>query len=132
MQAKEWITLLKNSETEGAFSLSQLPLGWDSEGRALLSHTQNRQDRYYHTCVTGKEKTQFILNTVASLLSAYGEGQLSVLVLSPKSEYGNLLRLKGADVTVPYLRTEKQFEEMKALALAQVNARRQNPRSSQF
>lgn len=131
MQATEWISLLKNSAKEGDFSLSQLPLGRSGEGRVLLAHDQDRGDRYYHTCVTGGEKTQFILNTVASLLSAYGE-ELSVLVLSPKSEYANLLRIKGADVTVPYLRTEKQFSAMRELALAQANARKQNPRSSRF
>ncbi|MBQ8428109.1 MAG: hypothetical protein IJX18_02515, partial [Clostridia bacterium] len=126
MRASEWILALQEKIGQ-EFVLSQLPLGEDEQGRIVLSHRKNRQDRYCHTCVTGRLRTSFIVDTVATLAACYGEGKASFFILSQKKEYAKLLAIKGADITVPYLRTEKQFLAMKEVALTQANARKQKP-----
>lgn len=124
MRVDGWKELVKKEIVSG-FALSQLPLGENEEGRVVFSHRKNRPDRYCHTCVTGALRTTFLVNTVASLAALYGE-KASFLVLSQKKEYLKLLTIKGADITVPYLQSERQFASMKQLALAQANTQKKN------
>ena len=126
MRKEEWISRLKSIENSGA-SLGQVPLGWDGAGEVVFSHRKNRRDRYCHTCATGALRTPFLMDTVLSLAAAYGFAGARFLVLSPKREYANLLTAKGADIIVPYLQTESQFEKLKTLAYAEADARKKNP-----
>ncbi len=127
MRAEEWILQIKQQHTKGDFTLTQLPLGVDEKGEVVLSHRQNRRDRYCHTCVTGRSRTSFLVDTVRALTKLYGEGKATFFILSPRREYLPLLGLKGGDITLPYLRTEKDYAKMKSLVLAQMEARRQKP-----
>ncbi|MBR2903203.1 MAG: hypothetical protein IKC37_01005 [Clostridia bacterium] len=131
MQKEEWIAFLQeNKQTDGF--LSALPLGWDAEGKAVHSHRKNRQDRFCHTCVTGANRTSFLVDTVAALATAYGAQGASFLVLSPKTEYAKLLTLKAVDITVPYFRTKEDYTTLMALAKEQVEMRKKNPRLPKY
>ena len=125
MTQTAWIARLKNMASESA-SLAQVPLGWDGSGEVVFSHRKNRQDRYCHTCSTGALRTTFLMDTVLTLAAAYEGGRARFMVLSPKREYAHLLTARGADVIVPYLQTESQFEKLKALVYAEVEARKKN------
>lgn len=132
MRIDEWLLKIRDEIDAGRFALSQLPLGLDEQGEVVLSHAQNRQDRYFHTCVTGGKRTRFIMDTVCSLAMAYGEGKATFLILSDKSEYVRLLSLKGADITVPYLRSEQDFQTLTALAERTAKDRKENPAYPRF
>ncbi|MBQ9117650.1 MAG: hypothetical protein IJY11_00405 [Clostridia bacterium] len=132
MQKGRWLSILQNKEKAGDFPLAKVPLGWEESGEVVFSHRKDRADRYCHTCVTGAQRKAFVMETVKSLAVAYGEGKASFLVLSPHREYAKLLELKKADVTVPYLLSERQFSAMKNLANAQASARKENPRLPKF
>ena len=116
MQKSEWTIALQKIKEAG--TLTQLPLGWDEEETVHFSHRKNRPDRYCHTCVTGAYRAAFLMDTVCSLATAY-EGKARFLVLSPRREYASLLSVKGADIIVPYIGQQAQFEKMVAYALAE-------------
>ena len=44
-----------------------------------------------------------------TLACVYDRSEAAFLILSPRAEYGELLRLKNADVTVPYLRSTADY-----------------------
>lgn len=117
MQADEFITFLtEKASSEGDYSALKagLPLGRDAAGEAVLSQTLEHLFTPNHTCVTGANRTKFIKRFLITLSCLYEKSEANFLVLSPRTEYGELLKLKSIDVTVPYIRTKADLEKAKA------------------
>ena len=117
MRAEEFISsLLKSCEGDGDIKRLQesVPLGWDSVGNTVYSQKRESPFTVRHTCVTGARKTAFIKRLLLTLSSLYEKSEINFFVLSPFTEYGELLRLKSMDITVPYVRTKSDLEKAKA------------------
>ena len=91
-----------------------LPLGVDSSGNIVYSHKYSTPYSTRFTCVTGGGKTAFIKRALITASCLYERSEVCFLVLSPNTEYGELLRLKSMDVTVPYIRSKSDLERAKA------------------
>lgn len=116
MRAEEFITFLTEkaaSEGERSALKAGLPLGLDAAGEAVLSQILEHSFTPNHTCVTGANRTKFIKRLLVTLSFLYKKSEANFLVLSPRAEYGELLKLKSIDVTVPYLRTKADLEKAK-------------------
>lgn len=87
-----------------------LPLGCDSVGNMLFAFRGNVASIWRHVCVAGIEKTSFIKRLLLTLSRLHDKHEASVLVLSPKTEYAELLRVNGLDITVPYIRNKEDLE----------------------
>jgi hypothetical protein len=86
-----------------------LPLGEDSVGNILLSQKREKPLTVRHTCVTGPGRGECIRRLLLTISCLYEKSEATFLVLSPKTEYGELLRLRNMDVTVPYIRTKSDL-----------------------
>ena len=108
-----------------------LPLGEDTVGNILISQKREKPLTVRHTCVTGPGRGEFIRRLLLTVSCLYEKAEVSFLVLSPKTGYGELLRLRNMDVTVPYIRTKSDLnfalETLKEL-LAQRDYGRGYPR----
>ena len=117
MRTEEWLAKLSekssNIETLEQFR-ARLPLGVDESGNIILSRIRAYPYGIRHTCVTGAHATAFIKRFILSLSCLYDKDELNFLVLSPKMEYGELLRLNSLEITVPFLRTKGDLESAKA------------------
>lgn len=116
MRAEEFIKFIaEKASEEGDFGALKtgLPLGLDAAGEAVLSQTVEHSFTPNHTCVTGANRTTFIKRMLLTLSLLYKKSEAIFLVLSPRTEYGELLRYKGIDVTVPYIRTKADLEKAK-------------------
>ncbi|MBQ9714234.1 MAG: hypothetical protein IJV83_02815 [Clostridia bacterium] len=80
-----------------------LPLGTDVVGNIVLSQKRERPLTVRHTCVTGGSRSGFIRRFLIAVSCLYQREEACFFVLSPRTEYGELLRLKNMDVTVPYI-----------------------------
>ena len=117
MRAEEFITFIAEKakgEEEANALKTGLPLGLDAAGEAVLSQTVEHSFTPNHTCITGANRTAFIKRMLLTLSLLYKKSEANFLVLSPRTEYGELLRYKGIDVTVPYVRTKADVEKAKA------------------
>lgn len=117
MRAEEFITFLvekASNEEKRSVLKAGLPLGLDATGEAVLSQTLEHSFTPNHTCVTGANRTKFIKRFLITLSCLYEKSEANFLVLSPRTEYGELLRLQRMDVTVPYVRTKVDLENAKA------------------
>ena len=117
MRAEEFITFLGEKaigEAEHNALKVGLPLGFDAAGDAVLSQTVEHSFTPNHTCVTGTNRTTFIKRLLITLCCLYKKSEANFLVISPRTEYGELLRYKGIDVTVPYVRTSADVEKAKS------------------
>ena len=99
------------SEEDGKFEELKkgLPLGQDSVGNVLLAQKRERPLSVRHTCVSGLHRGEFIRRLLVTLSCLYEKNEAMFLVLSPRTEYGELLRLRSMDVTVPYVRTKSDL-----------------------
>ncbi len=88
-----------------------LPLGKDVVGNVVLSQQRERPFTVRHTCVTGGNCVGFIRRMLLAISRLYTREEVCFLVVSPKTEYGELLRVKGMDVTVPYILTKADLAQ---------------------
>ena len=113
MREEEFIALTQEKATTEE-QLAQLragvPLGVDAVGDLVLSQTCEHTYTCEHTCVTGTRRSIFIRRLVCLLSHLYDAEHANVLVLSPRAEYGELLRLHSADITVPYVRSKEDLQ----------------------
>ena len=86
-----------------------LPIGRDENGNILLAQKREKTLTVRNTCATGAGRTDFIRRLIITLSCLYEKDQACFFVLSPKTEYGELLRLHSADVTVPYIRNKEDI-----------------------
>ena len=87
-----------------------LPIGKDEEGNIVLAQTREKTFIVRNTCVTGAGRAEFIRRLVITLSGLYEKNQACFFVLSPNTEYGELLRLQSIDVTVPYIRGKADLD----------------------
>lgn len=123
MRTEEFITLLsKTAQGDDGYQKLRagLPLGLDAAGEIVLSQTQERPF-IRHTCVTGVKRTAFIKRFILALSCLYEKGEANFLVLSSRNEYGELLRLKSLDITVPFVNDKSCLESAKACILELLN-----------
>lgn len=111
MRSDEFISLLcANAEKQGWETLKKgVPLGLDASENTVFAQKDGRTLTVRRTCVTGSGKNAFLRRTLYTLSCLYEKEQACFFVLSPHTEYGELLRLKNMDVTVPYVRTKEDF-----------------------
>ena len=117
MRAEEFIALLseQSKDEEGLCRLrAGVPLGVDSIGNVVFSQKREMPFTMRHTCVTGVKRTAFIKRLIVTLSCLYDKPEANFLILSPRTEYGELLRLKNLDVTVPFVSTKADVESAKA------------------
>ena len=114
MKAEEFIASLSEISRKNSYRFDRIraciPLGKDEPGNVIVAHREENPGRYHHVCVTGGGRGNFIRRLVLVLSCLYDRSEAMFLVLSPRAEYAELLRLKNADVTVPYLRGLPDYE----------------------
>ncbi len=112
MRSDEFLTtVFGNVSDEEKFKAIKegLPLGEDSLGNILLSQKRQRPITSRNTCVTGVGRGEFIRRLLLTLAHIYDKNEACFFVLSPRVEYGELLRLRAMDITVPYIRTKSDL-----------------------
>ena len=111
MRSDEFISrLLSQTENVERENLRKgVPLGIDASGQTVFAQSNAQTRTLRHTCVTGLGRSAFLRRTLFTLSTLYKKEEACFFVLSPKTEYGELLRVNGMDVTVPYLRNKEDF-----------------------
>ena len=113
MNAEEFITLLSEKSGEEAqlkTLRNRVPLGVDAFHDIVCSQNKEHPYTANHTCITGARRTVFIRKLLLTLSCLYEKEEANFFILSPRAEYGELLKLKNADITVPFIRDKKDFE----------------------
>lgn len=113
MRTEEYISLLseKTKTEEGLLSLrAGTPLGVDMAGDIVLSQKCEHIFTARNTCVTGLRRTGFIRRLLVALSCLYEKSDANFLVISPRQEYGELMRLRTLDITVPFIRSRADLE----------------------
>ena len=88
-----------------------LPLGIDAGGNILLAQKYENPLTIRNTCVTGARKTNFIRRFLITISCLYDKEEACFFVISPRTEYGDLLRLHSLDITTPYIRTKEDVAQ---------------------
>ena len=107
MRTEEFIQAIsqQSKENERFEGLKMgMPLGEDVSGNIVLAQKRVKPLTVRNTCVTGVGRTNFIRRLLITLSCLYDREEASFFVLSPNTDYGELLRLGSADFTVPYVR----------------------------
>ena len=113
MRAEEFISAVSGmSREDDRFEelKNGLPLGLDSTENVVIAQKRKRPYTLRNTCVTGVGTSNFIRRFLISVSCLYDRGEACFFVISPKTEYGELLRMKSMDVTVPYIRTNNDLD----------------------
>lgn len=87
-----------------------LPLGLDASSKLTLAQKVRRPLTVRHTCVTGINTSNFIRRMLISVSCLFERDEACFFILSPKTEYGELLRLKSIDATVPYVHSKSDLD----------------------
>ena len=103
MRSDEFIkTILKTTDEQVLGSLrNDIPLGLDVVDKVALAKNGIGGVAFNHTCVAGVKRREFIRRLLITLSCLYGKDEACFFVVSPKEEYGELLKLNNIDVTVP-------------------------------
>ncbi len=111
MRSDDFIASLLREQGEEDFKRirKDLPVGVDSAGNTVYARKRENVFSARHTCVTGGGKSGCIRRLLITLSCLYEKSELCVFALSPKTEYGELLRLKALDLTLPYVRDKSDF-----------------------
>ena len=116
MRTEEWISLLQEQtedDEERRLLKCGLPLGVGAAGETIVS--QKREHPYIArlTCVTGGKRTAFIKRFLMTLSYFYPRSEANFLILSPRDDYGEMLRLQGMDATTLYIQSKEDLEGAK-------------------
>lgn len=115
MKAEELLAVLSDTAKKNEFRFEnireRLPLGVYSDGSIATAHREEKPDRYHFCLVSGEYRTDFILRLVLTLVCIYDKSEAEFLILSPKREYADLLKLVDKDVVIPYLRSKEDFSD---------------------
>ncbi|MBR4943620.1 MAG: hypothetical protein IKZ28_06265 [Clostridia bacterium] len=114
MRAEEFIGKVSQlaKENEKLEELRKgIPLGEEIGGGIALAQKREKVITIRNTCVTGVGRSNFIRRTLITLACLFDKEEACFFVLSPNTEYGELLRLHSADVTALYLREKKDLDE---------------------
>ncbi len=113
MRSEEFISSLTGfCEDEAGLQALRVgvPLGMDVTENIVFSQKREKPFMIRHTCVTGVRKTAFIKRTLCTLTCLYEKTEANFFILSPKAEYGELVKLLHADITMPYIREKGDIE----------------------
>ncbi|MBQ8291434.1 MAG: hypothetical protein IJX88_02855 [Clostridia bacterium] len=113
MRMEEYIAFLSEKgekETELLRLREGTPLGVDACGEAVLSQKREHVYNTRHTSVTGLRRTGFIRRLIITLSCLYDKNEANFFVVSPRAEYGELLRLRSLDITVPFVREKADLD----------------------
>ena len=113
MRAEEFISILSEKsgdETALKTLRNRVPLGIDALREVVYSQTREHPYTVKNTCVTGARRTTFIRKLLLTLSCLYEREEANFLILSPRAEYGELLKLQNADITAPFLREKADLE----------------------
>lgn len=88
-----------------------IPLGLDVNDGVVVAQKRERTLTVNNTCVTGVNRTNYIRRLLITLSCMYEKDEACFLVISPHTEYGELLRLHSLDITVPYIRTQSDVKQ---------------------
>ena len=127
MRAEEFISKVSgmSREDERFEELKNgLPIGLDSTDGIVLAQKRKRPYTLRNTCVTGVGRSNFIRRFLITVSCLYDKSEACFFIISPKTEYGELLRLKSMDVTVPYIRTKSDLD-MAVLTIKDLLAQRE-------
>ncbi|MBE5747902.1 MAG: hypothetical protein E7352_07005 [Clostridiales bacterium] len=119
MNMEEYVASLANlcaDETKLKELRKGLPLGRDVVENIVLAQKRERPLTVRHTCVTGGQRSNFICRMLLTISRLYTREEACFLIISPKTEYGELMRANAMDVAVPYIFTKEDL----ALAVATV------------
>ena len=105
------LTALRTDDKKWEELRTGLPLGRDVVDNFVLSQKKERPFTVRHTCVTGGNRVGFIRRLLLTLSRLYTREEACFLVISPKTEYGELLRVSGMDITVPYMFTKGELSQ---------------------
>ena len=114
MRAEELISAVsKLSEEKERFEKlkKEIPLGEDVAGQVVTALKAEKPLTVRHIAVTGGGRSGFIRRLLVTISCLYERTEACFLILSPKTEYGELLRLKSMDATIPYIRTHEDLEQ---------------------
>ena len=110
MRSEEFITSL-TTFCEEEMQLQRLrlgmPLGMDAADTLVLSQKREKPFMIRHTCVTGVKRTSFIQRVLFTLSCLYEKSEANFCIVSPRKEYGEMLRLLNADITAPFVRQKE-------------------------
>lgn len=113
MRSDEFITSVCGvSEDDARFEelKNGLPLGEDTVGNIVVAQRRKKPLTLRHTCVTGAGKSEFIRRLLLTLSCLYEKSEATFFILSPRTEYGDLLRLRNMDAVVPYIREKSDLD----------------------
>ncbi len=114
MRSDEFISTLSKlteGDDEGFEAMrKRIPLGVDASGEVLYACKREKAFPGAHTCVTGGGKGGFIRRLLITVSCLFDSSEICFFVLSPAVEYGELLRMKSMDVTVPYIDSKADLE----------------------
>lgn len=115
MRSEEFIKKIqqKYNAEELVGARENAPLGVDNADNLVFARKGNVTPFIKHICVTGIRRTAFVKRYLLTLFQLYDKRELNVFILSTKTEYGELLRLQNADITVPYIHSKQNLEESK-------------------
>ena len=105
----QFLTARFNSGEEKTTLAEGMPLGVDDNGEMVFARKQGRVFNVRNTCVTGGRKTPFIKRLLLTLSQLYTREEANFFIVSPYKEYGELLQLKNADFTIPYVYDKAQL-----------------------
>ena len=114
MRSEEFISIVSSmAQDDDKFEELKkgLPLGLDGVQNAVLAQKRDKPLTQRLTCVTGKGRSAFIRRLLLTVSCLYEKSEACFFVLSPRAEYGELLRLKSMDITVPYIREKADLEQ---------------------
>ena len=130
MRSDEFISVISGmSHDDNQFEELKkgLPLGLDSVGNIVRAQKLEKPFTLRNTCVTGKGRTRFLCRFLITVSCLYEKSEACFFILSPKAEYGDLLRLKSMDVTAPFIR-EKGDLQLAVEAIKELLSQRENGR----
>jgi hypothetical protein len=116
MKTTEFICLLKErcqTAADRKALAAGMPIGVADNGELVLARKTEKTFAVQNTCVTGTRKTAFIKRLVLSLSRLYTPAEANFFILSPYTEYGELLKLDGADITVPFVRSKEDLQAVR-------------------
>ena len=135
MRTDEFIHLITKQSTTEEQRLAfcdKIPLGYDSIENMTFAFSSDAPSLCRHVCVTGVRKTSFLKRLLITLMGLYKKTESQFFVLSPKTEYGELLRLKGVDVTIPYVRNKSDLDSAMQCIKALMEMRAQRQKREKF
>lgn len=130
MRSEEFISVISGmSHDDDQFEELKkgLHLGLDSVGNIVRAQKMDKPFTLRNTCVAGVGRTRFISRFLITVSCLYEKTEACFFIISPKTEYGDLLRLKSMDATVPFIRekgdVELAVETVKALLAQRENGK---------